>query len=69
MTPNFQQQYFDANGRPTIAGMELLEDMARRLQSAEDKLSAIADVTAPTGGGTTDAEARTAINAILAAAT
>lgn len=39
------------------------------LAAAEAKLAAIAAVTGPTGGATIDAEARTAIDAIIAGAT
>lgn len=60
--------YFEPSGQPTDEALKLFGDMERRIQNAEDKLTAIAAVTAPTGGATTDAEARAAINAILTAA-
>lgn len=63
-----QEQYVGANGFATIAMLRLLKDYERRLALAESKLTAIAAVTAPAGGGTVDSEARTAINAILSAA-
>ncbi len=68
MNPNIQQRYFDEGGRPTIAGMELLEDMVRRLDDAESKIAAIAAVADPSGGTTVDSEARAAIVSIIGAA-
>lgn len=65
---NAQQQYFTPDGRPTIAGLQLLGDQARRIAVLEAKLKAISEVDAPTGGATQDAEARAAVNDILDAA-
>lgn len=65
---NMQEQYFQPNGAPTIDGMKLLQSYQLRLARLEQKLDAIGAVTAPTGGATADAEARAAINAIIAAA-
>ena len=59
---------YTQDGQPTLALIRLLQDYERRLQAAEDKLAAIAAVTAPSGGSPVDSEARTTINAILAAA-
>jgi len=60
-------KYFD-DGRPTTRGLEYFARLERRLVEAEQKLAAIAAVTSPSGGATTDAEARTAINAIISGA-
>ncbi len=65
--PNIQEVYV-ADGRLTLEGYKLLADMNDRLEAAEAKLAAIAALSDPTGGATIDAEARTAINAILDAA-
>lgn len=68
MKANLQQRYVDQDGRFTIEGVQLLDAMARRILALENKMQAIAAVTAPTGGATTDAEARAAISAIIDAA-
>lgn len=68
MRPNLQGQYFDATGRPTLAGQRLLQNTADRLEALEAKLTAIAAITAPTGGATIDAESRAAINSIITGA-
>lgn len=60
--------YFNADGTPTIEGIRLIRRMEQRLDAAEAKLAAIAAVTGPAGGATIDAEARTAINAIISGA-
>jgi len=62
------EQYVDAEGRLTTAGQIVFQDMQSRITDLEAKLTAIAAVTGPTGGATTDAEARTAIDAIIAGA-
>lgn len=59
---------YTQGGKPTLAFMRLLQEYERRLADLETKLAAIAAVAAPTGGATTDAEARTAINAIISGA-
>lgn len=64
MTANLQERYVDQSGRLTLAGLKLFQGLAR----TEAKLAAIAAVAAPVGGATDDAEARTAINAIITAA-
>lgn len=60
--------YFSPTGKPTTRGLEEFRNMERRIVALEAKLAAIAAVTEPTGGATTDAEARTAIDAIIAGA-
>lgn len=68
--------------QPAVAGQPVsqplhqwMQEVARevnalkaRATAAEAKLAAIAAVAAPTGGATTDTQARTAINAIIAGA-
>lgn len=73
--PNIQEQYVDQGGQLTIEGYKLLSDMETRLAALESANSAlvaqmalIAAVTAPTGGATVDAEARTAVAAVIAGA-
>ena len=68
MSANLAQQYVGPDGRLTLEGVQLFDSLARRILTLEGKLAAIAEVTGPTGGATTDAEARAAINAIIAAA-
>jgi len=65
--PNFQETHY-INGKPSVDWMATLEDLFDRLEAAESKLTAIAAVTAPSGGSTIDAEARTAINDIISGA-
>ena len=68
MKPNAQIQYVSQDGRLTMAGMQLLDAQARQIAALEAKLAALGLVTTPAGGGTQDAEARAAINAIINAA-
>jgi len=68
MIANLQEAYVTPDGRLTLAGAKLFDNISRRLDVAEGKLSAIAAVADPTGGTTQDAEARAAINAIVAGA-
>lgn len=62
-------RYVSPDGTLTLQGMQMFGDMARTLDEANAKLAAIAAVVAPSGGATVDAEARTAIAAIIAGAT
>jgi len=57
-------KYFNADGTPTPEGIRL----GRVLDRLDRQMAAISAVTAPTGGATTDAQASTAINAIIAGA-
>lgn len=62
MTPNIQEQYIDPQtGRLTIEGYKLFSSLFERLD-------AMASVTPPTGGATVDAEARSALTAMISAA-
>ena len=61
--------FVGSDGRLTFEGQEILQDLLDRLATAEAKVAAVAAVTGPSGGSTIDAEARTAIDAIIAAAT
>lgn len=60
--------YFSPDGTPTDEGLKFFKALERRLAEAEGQMAAIAAVTAPAGGATVDAEARTAIDEIIAAA-
>jgi hypothetical protein len=60
--------FVQPDGRLTLTAAQELQAVARRLNALEIKLAAIAAVADPTGGATVDAEARTAIIAIIAAA-
>lgn len=64
-------QYVTPEGTLTKAGWDALQGLDSvyvRLSAAEAKLTAIAAVVAPVGGATVDAEARTAVAAIITAA-
>lgn len=61
-------RYVTADGGFTVLGLQLFQDMERRLAAQDAKLAAIAAVVAPTGGATVDAQARAAIAAIIAGA-
>jgi hypothetical protein len=56
------ERFVDENGTLSLDGQRILGEITKRL----DAIAAISD---PTGGGTVDAEARTAIAAIIDAAT
>lgn len=55
---NLQTRIAGPDGRPTV-------EFVRYMQEIERKIAAIGAVTKPTGGATQDAEARTAIDAII----
>lgn len=61
-------RYVGPDGRLTLDGLALFQDMIAQAQAATDRLAAIAAVASPVGGGTVDTEARTAIDAIRSAA-
>lgn len=62
------QTIISGDGKPSPALIEVMDRLVRRVSALEARLNAIAAVAAPTGGATTDTEARAAIAAILAAA-
>lgn len=68
MRPHNLTVYVDKAGRLTREGLLLLQDQAARIEALETRLAAIAAVAAPTGGTTTDTEARAAISSIIAGA-
>lgn len=59
--PNLAERFVGQDGRLTVEGLKVL-------QGVFDRLDAIAQVTAPTGGATQDAEARQAISDIISGA-
>lgn len=59
--------YVQSTGALTLDGIMLFRSLEDRLSALEATLQAVAAVAAPTGGATTDAEARAAIAAIIAA--
>ena len=58
---NAFQRYFNQDGTPTPAMLQLWEEMERRLD-------AIAAVSPASGGATVDTQARAALAALIAAA-
>lgn len=62
------EKYVTPEGRLTWEGQRLLQAIIDASNDTTDQMAAIAGVTAPSGGATVDAEARTAIAAIIAAA-
>lgn len=56
------------DGRPTMSLLQLLRDYERRMAEIEARLDAVAAVAGPSGGATVDAQARTAIAAIISGA-
>ena len=68
MRLNKLTRYVLQDGTPTEDFIREARLQEQRIVALEAKLAAIAAVTGPTGGATTDAEARTAINAIISGA-
>ena len=68
MTAQQTFRYIQQDGTLTIDGLRLFRAMEARLDALEGKMALIAAIVAPVGGATVDAEARTAIAAILAGA-
>lgn len=66
--PSSEIVYVRRDGTLTYDGLALLQDLASQVSTLQAKLAAIAAVTAPVGGATVDAQARTAVTAIIAAA-
>lgn len=68
--PLLPQQPVTVDGRlPSRDLLEVIQGLTSQVTALQAKLSAIAAVTAPSGGATVDAQSRTAIAAIIAAAT
>lgn len=63
------EAYVTSDGKLTWEGQRMFQAIIDLVEASEGKLDAVAGVTAPAGGGTVDAEARTAIAAIITAAT
>lgn len=64
--------YVDREGRLTKAGYDALrsvDTLAVSVAALQAQMALIHAVAAPTGGATIDSQSRTAINAIIAAAT
>lgn len=70
MTPLFPNQAVTVKGDlPSRELIEIIQRLVGEVTSLQSRLDAIAGITAPTGGATIDAQARTAISAIKTAAT
>lgn len=67
--PNRHDRVANPDGTRTIEDQKIMDGMYAKILELEAKLDAIAAVTSPTGGMVIDAEARTAIDAVIAAAT
>lgn len=63
-----QTPIVDENGQPTMEFLEIMDRLHQRSIALDTFVSALATISDPSGGATIDAEARTAINAILDAA-
>jgi hypothetical protein len=61
-------QYVDKDGRPTLAWLEESAKKDARIEALEAVVTAFAAVAKPSGGATVDAEARTAVDALIDAA-
>lgn len=67
--PNLHDRTTNPNGTRTLDDLKIMTALYDKVVELEGKLDAIAAITAPAGGATIDAEARTAINSIISAAT
>ena len=68
--PLLPDQPVTAKGElPSRDLVEIIQRLVLAVGAVDAKLAAIAAVASPAGGGTVDAQARTAIDAIRAAAT
>lgn len=54
--------------RPSPEMVEIVQRLVRAVEALEARVAAVAAVASPAGGATVDAQARTAIDAIRAAA-
>lgn len=69
MTPLFPNQAITQKGDlPSRDLIEIIQRLVVEVAGLQSRLDAIAGITAPTGGATVDAQARTAIVAIKTAA-
>lgn len=59
------QQIVSDAGKPTLELVEILQRLEGAVRELQDFQAGVANVTKPTGGATVDAEARTAIDAIV----
>lgn len=66
--PNGQDIIAGPNGQRTIEDTKIMTALYDKVVELETRLDAIAAVTGPSGGATIDTESRTAISAILSAA-
>lgn len=68
--PLLRDQPVTRDGKLASDGLlEVVQTLSREVNRLSDKLALIAAITAPTGGATVDSQSRTAIAAIIAAAT
>lgn len=65
---NLAETYVTPDGRLTIEGQKLFQQWVAFMEQTKAAIEGIAAVSDPTGGGTVDSQARTAIIAIIDAA-
>lgn len=65
---NLQQQIAGPDGRPTVEFVKWALFISDALREQQGFAKAVGEVSGPSGGSTADAEARTAIEAIIDAA-